>query len=128
MKIYFENPDTSSLESLIRSLFMNSGYAYPTYFDKKCSKLQCDGRRRSFEDLLLIANTYFKGTSEEDLMQALMNINILYYHCSHINKIVFHYNASYAINNNFEYKKEKFAEGTYLPTKLESIVNNILQK
>lgn len=67
----------------------NFSYANPTYFDKKCTRVECRGKRRSFEDLFTLANTYFPGTTELELMQTIKDSKLTFIYCNDIHKIVF---------------------------------------
>lgn len=127
IKIYFVNPDTTDLKKLLLSLYSSGGYAKTTYFDPDFSKIQCNGLRRSFEDLLFICNTYFDEISEVDLMNALIEINIKFYRCSNISKIVFHFNGTNYINErNFkDHNKFYYAENTYTPNDLIEILESM---
>lgn len=127
IKIYFKEPDTSSLKNLLLSLYNNQGYAKRTYYDDSMTKVQCLGSRRSFEDLLFICNTYIPDVSETDLMKALIKIRIKIYKCSGIRKIVFHFNASDYISEESFNKRNtgNFTQGTYTGTELIEILNNI---
>ena len=92
MKLYFKNGDqATTLVELLTILYAPLlpkmyGYASPTYFDRELTKLECNAHRRSFEDLLVIAKTYFPKTTKTQLMWALKRINIKFYHCNGIKK------------------------------------------
>lgn len=126
MKIYFKNADTSTLEKLLKSFYINE-YARPTYTDEKCMNVECAAKRRSFEDLYSISKTYFPETTEEQLLQALINIDILFYHCSTINKLVFHYAGSFRItkHNLCLYSSKPYVDSTYTPRILVKILENL---
>lgn len=94
MKIYLRNPDTSSLENLIKEGFSQHSYQFvETYFDEECLNVQCRTARRSFEDLWEIAKTYFPETTEVILAKTLQNLFnksfLLLSYCSDIRKAVF---------------------------------------
>lgn len=131
IKIYFKGGNESTdLDNLLRLLFSHNGYSVATYFDKECTDMQCyHGSRRSFEDLLCIANTYYPETSEEDLMRALVNIEINYYFCSDIHKIVFHYAGSYnPSTHGFQiekYNNVRYKVNTYTLPMLQEIYNKL---
>jgi len=109
-KIYFEGAEKAkTLKQLMLKLFSwDNTYSVATFLDKSLTIVDCKAySRRSFEDLLCIANTYFKYVSKLKLMQCLHDIDIHYYHCGEIKKIVFHF-VSVAIS----YKSSKLL---YLP-------------
>lgn len=133
-KIYFKKGrEATNVSELISLLYTkeNGDYAQETYINEDFidDNLECEGRRRSFEDLMSIVNTYFEGTTEVELAEALYDNNIAYYHCSEINKIVFHRCGNKNIeskekDNNYNlncYKGEKLQEGTYTIEELKEI-------
>jgi hypothetical protein len=135
-KLYFENGDkaTSLIELLTLGFSYGDVYFVPTYLDKQLTypEYKFHAKRRSFEDLLVIANTYFPNTSEEDLMKALMEYGIHYYFCSNIKKIVFHkvqaflgtiYQICYDEFN--QYGNNKYQEGTYTSKQLREIYEKV---
>lgn len=126
-KIYFENPNKKNLQTLLNSLYTNTGYSKLTFYDKELKIIECSGKRRSFEDLYLICKTYFPKTNKKEVMKALININILFYYCMHIKKIVFHYNGSHAINlQNFNmFENFQYVKKTHTPEKLINILNKL---
>ena len=129
MKIYFRNPNTTTLKTLLQSLYSIDGYTVPTFFDENCTKYQCRGHRRSFEDLLLISKTYFSNTTKEELLKCLISMNMKFYFCSNINKIVFHFHGSFCITEeSFIIHKQfnkKLIKGTYTPRRLLNILKKI---
>ena len=74
---------------------------------KQCSS----GRARSFGDLLKIANTYFEGTTPQELMRVIVSLidtkdeGIMLIYCPNINKIVLHTNEWERLINNKESNK-----------------------
>lgn len=136
-KIYFKDAEKAkSLKKLMLLLFSSvngdNKYSVQTFLDKELKILDCkEQSRRSFEDLLCIANTYFKNVTELRLMKCLYDINIHFYYCSDINKIVFHFvitapclkNGSFLLYN---YKKLK--KGTYTIDQLENLLNKVKSK
>jgi len=71
-----------------------------TYYDKGCTGIyQSTVARRSFQDLLEIAKTYFPKTTEEQLAYHLFfrikNIHVRY--CCTINRVVFYIKSSSSI-------------------------------
>jgi hypothetical protein len=128
-KIYFHGGEQAKNVTELITLFRKNSYFHKTYSDKELQVVECHGQRRSFEDLLAIANTYFEGTSEEELMQALIDNDVRYYFCGDINKIVFHHvtgNPEVAKDCSFEmYSNRNFVEETYTVERLHEILNNI---
>lgn len=48
-----------------------------TYLDVECTKVQCIAHKyRSFDDMFIIVNTYFPGTTEKELMHLLLTTPI----------------------------------------------------
>jgi heme oxygenase len=132
-KIYFKNPNTENLDKLIESLFTkNVFYAKNTYLDSEFKYIECTRSRRSFEDLLLISKTYFPRTKKKELMQALINNKILFYRCSEIKKIVFHYCGDFSIERrnflNFKNKGLLFKKETHKPEQLHRILKQTLKE
>ena len=123
-KIYFKDPDTENLNKLLLSLYNSNGYSVPTYHDEQMSQIQCTAHRRSFEDLLAIANTYFPKTTEKELLKSLIEIEMKFYFCNAIKKIVFHFNGTYLITKfNFEnLKLDKITKYSYTPKMLNLIL------
>lgn len=137
-KIYFKDAEHClTLEDLIAELFSCNGYAVETFKNEELTFTDCKSEsRRSFEDLMCIANTYFENTSEEDLMKVIHDIGLKYYYCSDINKIVFHFNGNDLVGKEFlnyikyTYNDEYYiyAPGTYKPRKLYKIYKNVFEK
>ncbi len=126
-KIYFKNPNTENLNELLLSLYEYNGYSSPTYHDEKFIEIQCQGHRRSFEDLLAIANTYFPKTTEKELLKSLIEIKMKFYFCNVIRKLVFHFNGSFLITKfNFENIKPcAITKDSYTPKMLIEILEKI---
>jgi hypothetical protein len=130
-KIYFKRgKESQNLDDLLSLLFNSNGYSRETYYDEEFTSIQCyAGSRRSFEDLLCIANTYYPETTEEQLMQAIVNVDLAYYYCSDINKIVFHYAGSHKPSlHGFEIEKwanVSYKTNTYTLPMLQKIYNNL---
>jgi hypothetical protein len=88
MKIYFPQGDTATtLKELLTIGFSKSHAFVETYFDEEFTLEQCHSARRSFGDLLLIAQTYFPDTTPEKLAYELMSYMCFY--CPTIKKLVF---------------------------------------
>lgn len=129
-KIYFKNAEkTTTLEELLRLGYADDMYFTETFADSEFKFQQCGAKsRRSFEDLLAIANTYFPNTTEEDLMLALTKLKFIkFYYCWDVEKIVFHGAGIYKIPdfNLLCQNPEYYKENTYLPQKLKQIYENI---
>ena len=99
-KIYFENANTESIQSLLKSGFTYaSGNIYKfvrTYNDLEFRSEECHPARRSFLDLYYICKTYFPDVTQKEVatvMSKVNNLGITY--CSDIHKYVF-YKAPYA--------------------------------
>jgi hypothetical protein len=129
----------TSLTVLIRSLYSNPdgshrSYARPTYKDTGCSIIECKAERRSFEDLLCLAQTYFPETTEVQLMSVLKELNLRYYFCSDIRKLVFHYKGDFYLSgNSFRSHFNQngafrcYKEGTYTPQMLSDIYEQLIR-
>lgn len=88
MKIYCKiNKEGNTLEQ-----FLEAGFSYPTgtqlkfvstYKDEACIIEQCRPARRSFEELLAIANVYYPGVTEKELAKLLIRKydNEVYKYC-----------------------------------------------
>jgi hypothetical protein len=100
-KLYFRNgKSASSLKELIDLLYREDNgirqvTARTTYCDEKCEVAECYSARRSFEDLLAISRTYFPETTEVELMKVLKELDMSFWYCSDIKKLVFFYAPSH---------------------------------
>lgn len=108
-KLYFEqSKNCETLKDLLIDFYSKyshdnynrKGYSRITYLDVGLTEVESFARRRSFEDLLVLSKTYFPDTTEEILMQTLYDIDISFYFCAGIKKIVFHYKGDHSINSN----------------------------
>jgi hypothetical protein len=64
----------------------------PTYYDKECTQEECEeGKRRSFQALFEIAQTYFPSITMDEFERCLHEKKLNFYLCSDIGKLVFHY-------------------------------------
>ena len=93
-KIYINNGNKqNSLKDLIDLLYSGelgrTILASETYSDEACTVKECRPARRSFEDLLRIAKTYFPDTDEKDLMSTLKELEMRFWFCGDIEKFVF---------------------------------------
>jgi len=131
-KIYFKDAEnTKTITELLQAGY-STGYFQTTYKNKECTISQChQSARRSFEDLLSITRTYFPRTSEIRLMQALIYIDIPFYFCGYIKKIVFHISGSFTIDGSKFLKSNvgdfdfDFAENTYTLNDLNKIYKKL---
>lgn len=120
-KIYIKDGNKqTSLKELIAYLYTNDSgdrqnHARETYSDEACTIRECHSARRSLEDLLGIANTYFPGTDEKSLMSTLKELNMRFWFCGDIDKFVFMgYNEGHPINaENFYLHMETEDEREY---------------
>lgn len=133
-KIYLKEPNLTDLKSLINNGYSANGYFVRTFNDETCISVQCrGGARRSFEDLLAISKTYFPKTTEVDLMKVLKQINIKFYFCSSVKKIVFHYLGIFNLEKNgFDQylklenaKRILYSENTYTLKQLSNIYEQL---
>jgi hypothetical protein len=91
-KIYLKlNKKPETLKELITELFSipswSMVYAVKTYSDEQCTVEQCpEKKRRTITDLRIIANTYFEGTTDKELITELL---LLRPNALHINKCYF---------------------------------------
>lgn len=129
-----KNTPITSLKVLIDSLYrtcntlVRRSYARPTFKDPECTKVECIAERRSFEDLLALARTYFPETKETDLMSVLIELGMKYYECSDIGKIVFHYAGTYYVSDGFDNSNIndcRLVDNTYIPSELQKIYEEI---
>lgn len=121
----------NSLNDLIKCLYTakdtleRQWYANYTYLDKEFTQVECYGQRRSFEDLLTLANTYFPGTTEIQLMCVLKDLQLMMSYCEDICKIVFFTQGGYSLRkenfDEFINWDEHYVDGTYEPPKLLEI-------
>lgn len=108
MKIYLklEKPP-ETIKELLSALYGNTGISASstTYKDEKCTIVQCpSGRRRSYNDIEDLVDTYFPNTTRETLLHELITFNVidnsnrkLYFYphsCGTIQRLTVLYNAS----------------------------------
>lgn len=134
-KMYIvQNVPITSLATMLECLFTNPDgsprlFANPTYLDIECTVVECTGSRRSFEDLLVLANTYFPGTTEEDLMKAIIEVNLGYLYCPDIKKIVFCVYPTKLTKENLDeaidWDKPYCNEETFTPDRLMAVYSQI---
>lgn len=125
------NTPITSVKVLIDSLYRNSdnnnrrNYARSTFKDPECTMPECCAGRRSFEDLLCLARTYFPKTTEVELMTVLKELEIKFYFCYDIKKMVFHYQGTESVSKSgFEewaFRDDHIVKGSYTPTQLGEI-------
>lgn len=132
-KIYIKHDKSypfASVRDVIYSLFRNGdgsrrSYAMLTYSDADCTRVECSAGRRSFEDLLCLARTYFPETTEVELMAVMKELKLTFYFCCDIHKIVFFYMGDFDLTDENGLKSltgdsRTYAAGTY---KAEELVN-----
>ncbi len=109
-----------------------SGYAQTTFADAELTQYECVGARRSFEDLLTITRTYYPETTEIELMGILRELNIGYWYCPDVRKIVFFTNGPCKVQiNSFDsltkngYETIDWAKGTFTAKRLFEIRNQL---
>ena len=79
-----------SHKEFLEYLFRGTNYIIEyTYFDKECTQLQCQAKRRSFEELYILFKTYFEDISKKELLNLLFTYATFYF-CGGIYKLVFH--------------------------------------
>lgn len=132
-KLYIEEPNLKSLKDLIKSGYDKNGIRFvETYYDKNYKNVQClNDKRRSFEDLLAVSKTYFPKTTQVQLMNVLKDLDILWYYCSHVKKIVFHHAGNFNLyDNSFQKYRDYhqnviYADSTYSLNDLNKIYNKL---
>jgi len=125
-KIYFRGGEDASDETKLIKLFLHdSGLFKETFQDENLTIWECNSARRSFEDLLTVCRTYFGNTTEEELMQALINNNIRYYYCNDINKTVFHLRGEVYIKDGFN---TYYMDSSSISSNKSPYTNTVLQE
>lgn len=98
-----------------------------TYYDKECTNLQGYQRRRSFDDLYVLFKTYFPEITKKEVLE-LITIDLHFYFCDYICKIVFHRvdGKPRAILENFKDTKYiyKYTENTHTLSDFIDILEN----
>lgn len=106
--LYIRDGNTfTTLAHLMSRGFSQSSWGYfaTTFLNANCTEQEDKQRRRSFDDLLVIARTYFPETTEEELAKVLTTtkgLRALF--CNDIKKIVFvkdYGNSSFTINSGY---------------------------
>jgi len=127
----------NSAKDVIDALYRHHGsltrtsFANPTYLDKECTEVECAANRRSFEDLLTLAKSYFPETTELDLMQILLDLKLSFIFCEDIRKIVFSHPEDNYVNykNRLDYIEEEwrddFVDGTYTAKYLKGLYEQL---
>lgn len=78
LKIYVNFEAPATLAEFLDKYFdygynINNVRGIETYYDKECTTIQCvSGKYRSFDDLMLLAKTYYPDTTPADLMRELL--------------------------------------------------------
>ena len=121
MAIYIKESDipaTSTRKNLIRYFFR--GKVIPTYFDKECTQLQCDGKgesgkgsSRSITELHEIIKSRFPITSLKAVVKIIYQLidedhSIILVWCKKINKVVVQYNDNASSNWISSYSKKNY--------------------
>jgi len=101
-----------------------------TYYDKECTDLQGNENRRSFDDLYILFKTYFPEITKKEVLE-LIAIDLHFYFCDRICKIVFHRvdGKPKAILENFKDTKynvsiDKYTENTHTLSDFIDILEN----
>ena len=101
-----------------------------TYYDKECTNIQGDENRRSFDDLYILFKTYFPEITKKEVLE-LIAIDLHFYFCDGICKIVFHrvYGKPKAILKNFKDTKynvsiDKYIKNTHTLSDFVDILEN----
>lgn len=80
-KLYVNIPIPNTLVEFITDFYSKRknevGYAVSTFLDPKCTNLHCNRSRRSFDDLFIVATTYFPDTTPKELMKAILDVKII---------------------------------------------------
>lgn len=99
MKIYANIEKPENLDDLIKKLYSfkqeDRAHCIKTYSNETCTITQCfEGKYRSFDDLLICAQTYFPETTPKELFHSLLVADItssigekLYLHMSNCSSI-----------------------------------------
>lgn len=133
-------PKTSTRKQLLR--YFLRAKSIPTYEDKECTKIQCDGKGedtqatafRSITDLHMIVKSRFPKTSLEGIVKIIYEFisedkAVVLVYCTAINKVVVKYynnpNASYITNySKKNYINTKGIDG-YSLNDYEKIIENL---
>lgn len=104
--------DGETLKDFLKSKFSASrGFFQNTFYDKECIRQQCHSGRRSFGDLLIISQTYYEDTTEEDLAEIIFDLiceGFLYItYCTGINKNVCYHSQQSVVDINGAFQKLK---------------------
>ncbi len=120
-----------------------SGRFVYTYEDPEFEYQQCHEARRSLDDMILIANTYFDNISDKDVLQSLLDSKECYlvFFCTDICKPVFirlteseafqfasRYDSDYSSVNNIRFYKgnlEFFSKSDYSLGQIETMFNSL---
>ena len=81
MKIYANIEKPENLDDLIKKLYSfkqeDRAHCIKTYSNETCTITQCfEGKYRSFDDLLVCAQTYFPETTPKELFHSLLVADI----------------------------------------------------
>ena len=134
MMRFIKNGEKASNVHELLLMFLNPEedniYFKPTYTNKECTLLDCNAKRRSFEDILDVVQTYFPNKTEEDLNQALLAFNTIL-SIDPNNMLAAYYTALTLIESN-QYEKaqevinllKKVSPENQNILKLEEMINN----
>lgn len=108
-KLFFRDPNTSSIHNLIKSLNSHKitviGACFkPTYTKDTLDEdyLQCRPAFRTFKNIVRIIKTYFPTATERDVATALYDLELTVLRCPDINCWVFHFTPSSRTLKNYE--------------------------
>ena len=99
-------------------------YCCNTYKNKRCTIIQCNGKRRSFEDLYRIVKTYYPSISIKRFHVILKhlhdNANLNFFYCTDIKNVVFLFYDSEGILS-----RDKKVNGFYSMNEILEIWENL---
>ena len=130
-QLFIKETPKSPLDLLYIIYPKDSIYCYIyTYYDKECTNIQGHYHRRSFDDLYILFKTYFPEITKKEVLE-LIAIDLHFYFCSDICKIVFHRvdGKPKAILENFKDAKynvsiDKYTENTHTLSDFIDILEN----
>lgn len=130
-QLFIKETPKSPLDLLYIIYPKDSIYCYIyTYYDKECTDIQGHYHRRSFDDLYILFKTYFPEITKKEVLN-LISIDLCFYFCNNICKIVFHrVNGSLRAvlenfkNTNNDIPIDKYAENTHTLLDFIDILEN----
>jgi len=94
MKLYVKHGRQRTIREFVKLFFERYSvvakyyYGVATYNDEECTQVHCHNRKlRSFDDLLIVVNTYYKNVTAKKLIDILVTLDLkvdgepLYLHC-----------------------------------------------